>query len=107
MEGALKQEEDTHERVIQTMKWGLVPSWHKGEPGTFPALLNNCRSDGMLEKASFRTAIQRGQRCVVLADGSVSFWEGREGREGKGRGRGEKEVEGGGEGGGLAQFCSS
>ena len=89
MEDTLKQEEDTHERVIQTMKWGLVPSWHKGEPGTFPTLLNNCRSDGMMEKASFRTAIQRRQRCVVLADGSVSFGGGGgRGREWKWKGWG-------------------
>ena len=51
------------------MKWGLMPSWHKGDLGSFPTLLNNCRSDGMTEKASFRTAVQKSQRCVVLADG--------------------------------------
>ena len=57
------------ERVIQTMKWGLIPSWHRGDPGGFPTLLNNCRSEGMFQKASFRNAVQKGQRCVVLADG--------------------------------------
>ena len=57
------------EKVIQVMKWGLVPSWHKGDPHSFPTLLNNCRFDGMLEKPSFRTAVSRRQRCVVLADG--------------------------------------
>ncbi|XP_064395099.1 abasic site processing protein HMCES-like isoform X2 [Halichondria panicea] len=51
------------------MKWGLVPSWYKGEPGKFSTLLNNCRHEGMLEKPSFRTAVQKKQRCVVLADG--------------------------------------
>ena len=60
------------ERVVQVMKWGLVPSWHKGDPRSFPTLLNNCRYDGMLEKPSFRTAVSRRQRCVVLADGSVN-----------------------------------
>ena len=58
-------------RVLQVMKWGLVPSWYKGEPGKFPNLLNNCRHEGMLEKPSFRTAVQKKQRCVVLADGWV------------------------------------
>lgn len=57
------------ERVLQVMKWGLIPSWHKGEPSSFPALLNNCRYEGMMEKPSFRNAISRRQRCVVLVDG--------------------------------------
>ena len=57
------------ERVLQTMKWGLIPSWHKGDPKRFPTLLNNCRFESMLEKPSFRSAIQRRQRCIVLADG--------------------------------------
>ena len=61
--------DSTDERVLQTMKWGLVPSWHKGDPKKTPTLLNNCRLEGMLEKPSFRTAVQRRQRCVVLADG--------------------------------------
>lgn len=62
---------ESTERVIQVMKWGLIPSWHKGDPRSFPTLLNNCRYDGMLEKPSFRTAVSRRQRCVVLADGLV------------------------------------
>ena len=56
-----------NERVLQTMKWGLVPSWQK-EPQT-RTLLNNCRYEGMMEKASFRNAINKRQRCVVLVDG--------------------------------------
>ena len=51
------------------MKWGLIPSWHKGNPRSFPTLLNNCRYDGMFEKPSFRNAIAKKQRCVVLVDG--------------------------------------
>ena len=58
-------------RVIQTMKWGLVPGWHQGQANSFPTLLNNCRAEGMMNKSSFRNAVQRGQRCVVLADGWV------------------------------------
>eukprot|EP00731_Ephydatia_muelleri_P024721 Em0016g992a len=49
------------------MKWGLIPHWHKA-PNDLP-LLNNCRSDGMMEKVSFKNAVQKGQRCVVIADG--------------------------------------
>lgn len=60
------------ERVLQCMKWGLVPSWHKGDPLKFGTLLNNCRLDSIefgAEKPSFRGALHRGQRCVVVADG--------------------------------------
>ena len=58
-----------NERVLQSMKWGLVPAWHKGDPDKFSTLLNNCRSETMQTKPSFRGAISKGQRCVVLADG--------------------------------------
>jgi putative SOS response-associated peptidase YedK len=51
------------------MKWGLVPGWHNGDPKSFPALLNNCRYEGMFDKPSYRIAINNRQRCVILADG--------------------------------------
>ena len=63
--------EGASERVLQTMRWGLVPSWHKGEPESFSMMLNNCRSESMTEKASFRNPLNKGQRCVVVVEGSV------------------------------------
>jgi len=57
------------ERVLSTMQWGLVPSWHKGDPKDFNFNMINCRSDTLLEKKSFEKAFAKGQRCVVLADG--------------------------------------
>ncbi|XP_023932919.1 embryonic stem cell-specific 5-hydroxymethylcytosine-binding protein-like [Lingula anatina] len=57
------------ERVILPMRWGLVPRWHKGDPNKVEYKMNNCRSDSMLQKASFKVPLQRGGRCVVLADG--------------------------------------
>lgn len=56
-------------RVLQVMKWGLVPGWYREEEGKTPTLLNNCRHEGMLEKVSFRPAVRNNQRCVVLVDG--------------------------------------
>ena len=63
------------ERVLQPMKWGLVPSWmgeqqrpSSSSPAPRP-LLNNCRLEGILEKPSFRNAVAKRRRCVVLADG--------------------------------------
>ena len=57
------------EHVLQIMQWGLVPSWHKGPAQEFAFLLNNCRSESLLDKASFRNAFNKGQRCVVPIDG--------------------------------------
>lgn len=60
---------DDGDRVLQCMKWGLVPSWHKDDPSSFGTMLNNCRLDGITEKPSFRGALSKGQRCVVVVDG--------------------------------------
>ena len=57
------------ERALQTMKWGLIPSWHKGDPSSFAYNMSNARLDTLQEKASFRTPLKKGQRCVILADG--------------------------------------
>lgn len=64
-------EGDLGERVLQPMKWGLVPSWRKVEytKSSRSPLLNNCRLEGILEKPSFRGAVEKRRRCVVVADG--------------------------------------
>lgn len=52
------------------MRWGLVPSWFKkDDPSKMPFNTSNCRSDTMLNKASYKGALLKGKRCVVLADG--------------------------------------
>ena len=54
------------ERVVELMRWGLVPSWAKD-----PAVghkLNNARSDGVFDKPSFRQAARR-RRCLLPASG--------------------------------------
>lgn len=66
----------SEERVLQVMKWGLLPSWHKGDASSFGTVLNNCRFEGMMDKPSFRSAIQKRQRCVVLADGFFEWYRG-------------------------------
>ncbi|KAL8562820.1 hypothetical protein ACOMHN_004512 [Nucella lapillus] len=68
------------ERVVQPMKWGLVPSWHKGDPYRLEYETNNCRAEGMLTKRTYRTVLDKGRRCVVLADG---FFEWKRSAEGK------------------------
>ncbi|XP_034023092.1 abasic site processing protein HMCES isoform X2 [Thalassophryne amazonica] len=67
------------ECVLASMRWGLVPSWFKeNDPSKMQYSTSNCRSDSLLGKKSYKGALLKGQRCVVLADG---FYEWR--RQGK------------------------
>ncbi|XP_052228065.1 abasic site processing protein HMCES-like isoform X1 [Dreissena polymorpha] len=56
-------------RVIQPMQWGLIPSWHKGTASEKAFETNNCRAESMLEKMTYKVPLQKGRRCVILADG--------------------------------------
>ncbi|NXD14000.1 HMCES protein, partial [Nothocercus nigrocapillus] len=61
---------DSSERVLVTMRWGLIPSWFKkDDPCKMPFNTSNCRSDTMLTKSSYKGPLLKGKRCVVLADG--------------------------------------
>ena len=64
---AMETEESDY--VVQPMQWGLVPFWHQGEPKSTGYSMINARSDGMLEKRSFKVPLEKGRRCVVLLDG--------------------------------------
>ena len=56
------------------MKWGLVPPWHKGDPNKLEYETNNCRAEGMLTKRTYKNPLEKGNRCVVLADGWVEWF---------------------------------
>ncbi|TGT34784.1 SOS response-associated peptidase family protein, partial [Mesorhizobium sp. M8A.F.Ca.ET.167.01.1.1] len=60
-------------------RWGLIPAWVK-DTKEFP-LLFNARSEGVLEKASFNTAM-RHRRALVPASG---FYEWQQSGSGKGQ----------------------
>lgn len=53
-------------RVLQLMRWGLVPFWAKDE--TIGARMINARSETVGQKPAFRKLFER-QRCLVVADG--------------------------------------
>lgn len=55
------------ERVLEMMRWGLIPSWAKDKKigsSTF-----NARAEGIETKPAFRGAWRAGRRCLVVADG--------------------------------------
>ncbi|CAN7936977.1 unnamed protein product, partial [Ixodes hexagonus] len=65
-----RREEAEDSAVIMTaMRWGLVPSWHTGDPRNFLFNTVNCRVEGCIGRRSFKGAITAGQRCVVPAEG--------------------------------------
>ncbi|XP_028407763.1 embryonic stem cell-specific 5-hydroxymethylcytosine-binding protein-like isoform X2 [Dendronephthya gigantea] len=72
---SMKQEFPDEERELQAMKWGLVPSWHRGDPASFGYKMNNARIESITEKKSFKGALEKGRRCVVLAEGFYEWQE--------------------------------
>ena len=72
-------DEDTHKegkdgkRVrykLQTMKWGLIPSWSKRAPdyGTLLKTIN-CRDDSLSHPGGLWGSMKLRKRCVVVAEG--------------------------------------
>ncbi|XP_068450981.1 abasic site processing protein HMCES isoform X2 [Clinocottus analis] len=58
------------ECVLASMRWGLVPAWFKdNDPSKMQYSTNNCRSENILEKKTYKDPLVKGQRCVILADG--------------------------------------
>ena len=58
------------ERVVDTFRWGLVPSWAESQRQA--ARLINARSETVESSPAFRAAV-RGRRCVIPADGFFEF----------------------------------
>jgi len=61
--------DDQGERVIETMRWGLIPAWAKDPK--IGGKMFNARSETIADKPSFRSAF-RSRRCGVLVD---AFYE--------------------------------
>jgi putative SOS response-associated peptidase YedK len=60
------------ERLIEMLRWGLVPPWAASL--SEGAKLINARSEGIATRPAFRDAIKH-RRCLVLADGFFE-WRG-------------------------------
>lgn len=55
----------SEERVLMVGQWALIPPWAKDPKLKFST--NNARSEEVAEKASYRDAWRRGQRCIIPA----------------------------------------
>lgn len=68
-----------HRRVLDRVRWGLVPSWAKDlKAGD---RLINARSEGLATKPAYRKAFER-RRCLIPADGFYE-WRSLAGRKQK------------------------
>ncbi|ATY66290.1 DDHD domain [Cordyceps militaris] len=55
---------------LQTMKWGLIPSWSKRNPDYASMLKTiNCRSDSLSKAGGLWSTMKARKRCVVIAQG--------------------------------------
>lgn len=59
-------------RVLDSLKWGLIPFWVKDLRKHKPLI--NARAESIHEKASFKQALAR-RRCIIPADGFYE-WKG-------------------------------
>jgi putative SOS response-associated peptidase YedK len=55
-------------RVMEMMRWGLLPFWASKPGAKRPPLMINARVESVEDKAVFRDALAR-KRCLVPADG--------------------------------------
>ena len=64
-------------RELTVMRWGLIPSWSKGDSSKFSMI--NARAETITERPAYRTAF-RFRRCLIPADGFYE-WQRVEGRK--------------------------
>ncbi|KAG5978879.1 hypothetical protein E4U55_005819 [Claviceps digitariae] len=55
---------------LQSMKWGLIPSWTKRNPD-YQTLMRtiNCRDDSLSNSGGMWTSMKNKKRCIVVAQG--------------------------------------
>src|ERR1700733_8515456 len=60
------EKSDDHERVMDVLRWGLVPHWAK-DPRTGYKMIN-ARAETVTKKTAYRSAFAN-HRCLVVVDG--------------------------------------
>lgn len=66
-------------RIVEPMRWGLVPSWWKKALKELPATFN-ARAETVAEKPMFRSAWKRN-RCIIPASGYFEWTANAEGKK--------------------------
>lgn len=55
---------------IQSMKWGIVPTWPKRHPKYNRSVkIINCRDDSLSNRGGMWAPLKTRQRCIILAQG--------------------------------------
>lgn len=55
---------------LQTMKWGLIPSWSKRSLSYSDIMKAiNCRSDSLSQPGGMWASMKKRKRCIVIAEG--------------------------------------
>ncbi|KAL2132359.1 hypothetical protein VTI74DRAFT_3900 [Chaetomium olivicolor] len=64
------ENKQTHYK-LQSMKWGLIPSWTKHSPTSYTSMLKtiNCRADSLASPGGMWASMKSRKRCVVVAQG--------------------------------------
>ncbi|WP_309090785.1 SOS response-associated peptidase family protein [Phenylobacterium sp.] len=62
-------------------RWGIVPFFHKGPAKAWKFPTNNCRSEDMAAKPSFRDCVKQ-RRCIIPAS-AICEWTGPQGSKTK------------------------
>ncbi|KAM0252969.1 hypothetical protein ACHAP5_000832 [Fusarium lateritium] len=64
------QPKDHPEYKLQSMKWGLIPSWTKRNPDYGSMLKTiNCRDDSLSSPGGLWASMKARKRCIVIAQG--------------------------------------
>ncbi len=58
--------EQSGERIIESLRWGLIPTWAKDQ--SIGSKMINARAETLAEKPSFRDAF-KNKRCIIPASG--------------------------------------
>jgi putative SOS response-associated peptidase YedK len=77
------------DRVVDRVRWGLIPFFAKGEPLTRPSpkgkkvplSTHNARIEGFDKSGTYSGAWKRGQRCLQIASGFYEWHEFEDGRK--------------------------
>ena len=66
-------------RVLELLRWGLIPFFAKGEPGKYSTI--NARIETVETSPSYRGPWKRGQRCLIVTRGFYEWHTNDDGRK--------------------------